>query len=518
MGSEAGTRQSQRCLNCHHETIEARYSRLPHTMDDARLRQVSTATQARTELTAPRSKRDELACAACHREHHGASHDLSAISNQQCNTCHRRQFIRFADGHPEFTNWPYVIPSGISFDHRTHAAKHFAAQQREHFDCKSCHLTEAGRVVAVKSFDQACAACHQSGIERSLDEFVMLRLPRLNPRDFQREDLSIGRWPAEAIGEPDGVLPPLMFLLLLADQQVAASLEQFGPQFDFVDLEPRSFDDLEAAAEVAWAIKRLIGELSQDAPTAIRRRLRKSLGGDLSDAAVRALAADLPQEQISDLARRWFPELTSELPHRRSSDDQTKPQDDRPSRLRADGKLASGQWLRDDETCELIFKPTGHANGFVQAWMEVAARSNYPAMHEPGGLREQLLGPQARGQCVTCHQVHAVDNRAMTAATISWFAREPSPTSDRGFTKFDHGPHLFQPQLDNCQACHALNLDDTGEEFAASPDELSKAVTPDAQYDFLKMQKGQCASCHTPHGAGDSCLKCHRYHVRQDRH
>src|SRR5262249_43770302 len=54
-------------------------------------------------------------CTTCHKEHQGASNDLTMVSNERCQTCHVAKFGSFADGHPEFSKYPYDRRTRIIF-------------------------------------------------------------------------------------------------------------------------------------------------------------------------------------------------------------------------------------------------------------------------------------------------------------------------------------------------------------------------------------------------------------------
>jgi hypothetical protein len=130
----------------------------------------------------------------------------------------------------------------------------------------------------------------------------------------------------------------------------------------------------------------------------------------------------------------------------------------------------------------------------------------------PGGQRAQQTLALAH-QCRQCHSLHSSDPN-QPSPSLNWsvsfrkanqggqdmlksdsFSNECWKSNRRAanlrpITKFDHGPHLTLPKLNDCQSCHPLG-----------------------KTDFLPIQKNQCSSCHQENAAGESCTQCHNYHV-----
>jgi hypothetical protein len=143
--------QSQLCMNCHERTIQRELALVAHNVPPRVLQVIrqgdeQPGTQREIDLRkASRTLADadeSLACAACHREHHGAAFDLTALDNAACQTCHQRPFDRFAGNHPDFVAWPYERRTRIAFDHASHSAKHFP-KEKTTFDCRICHVVPA---------------------------------------------------------------------------------------------------------------------------------------------------------------------------------------------------------------------------------------------------------------------------------------------------------------------------------------------------------------------------------------
>ncbi len=123
--------QSDRCLDCHHATMRREVATHAHNLNQHALEGLRVASAARPDDPSwhdllPRPV-DSAAvqCSVCHREHQGAQADLLAVSDTQCQTCHHDRFGNFASSHPDWDGWPYGRGGDVSFDHASHAAKHF---------------------------------------------------------------------------------------------------------------------------------------------------------------------------------------------------------------------------------------------------------------------------------------------------------------------------------------------------------------------------------------------------------
>ena len=168
--------QSQLCMNCHAKTISKEHALAAHNLPANLLEQVS-ASRGVGKMSASR----EVACATCHREHHGAQFNLTAIENAACQSCHQQRFASFASDHPDFGNWPYERRTRIAFNHASHSGKYFA-EKKQKFDCRACHVSDAtDRVEQLASYETACASCHDEKIATSVGRGLpMLALPTLD--------------------------------------------------------------------------------------------------------------------------------------------------------------------------------------------------------------------------------------------------------------------------------------------------------------------------------------------------
>jgi hypothetical protein len=109
--------QSDRCMECHDRSISRELALLAHNVPVSVLQGITKQHGGQT------SADDRLACAMCHREHHGAEFNLTAIDNSACQSCHHERYRSFADDHPDFGAWPYERRTRIVFNHASHAAK-----------------------------------------------------------------------------------------------------------------------------------------------------------------------------------------------------------------------------------------------------------------------------------------------------------------------------------------------------------------------------------------------------------
>ena len=488
--------QSSLCMECHKSMIPPQYSGNAHSLDPDRLQALTRDVlrrQGADRRLAATTK--QSACAACHQEHHGAEHDLKAMGNAQCAACHQDAFTSLASGHPDFGDWPNHTRGGIIFDHYVHEMRYFP-ERKETLTCVACHqLNDQGEPESTVSYEVGCARCHTKSVETSLQEpLALFRLPLLDARLLQENELEIGDWPAGHQGDFDGAIPDLMYLMLWADPQARINLEQFGPGFEFFDIDPDNFDDLEAVSELAWAIKRFLAELARDGRAAVRRRAEIIDGAHAVDSDyLDSLAAGLDVRAVQQFARDNFPNLSQEVADFLDSVETASRQMD----TDAPNTLIGARWSMDEDG--VVVTARGHGNGLVRAWIDLALQLGPSATSALPGL----MGNSSSGLCLTCHSRQWQSNQYSLLA--NW--ESPSSAKGRAFTKFRHGPHLLQATLADCRSCHRAN--EIGD-FAAGYEGFNPANGP---HSFQPMTKSACASCHMEGGAGDSCLECHNYHI-----
>lgn len=326
--NDKSTTQTDLCLSCHQRDMSHEHSLLAHNVAPTELaakteevaREAGSTTAAIRQVSGsmllgtPFKNGQSIACATCHREHHGQEIDMKAMTNQQCQSCHGQNFHSFELDHPEFKNWPNIAPQGIRFDHSTHHFKHFPQGNRS-FECAQCHRDDKeGNVQLLVGFDQACATCHQGPIDLSAERgLALLRLPSLDVPGLQAAQQEIGQWPGALSQGFDGRLSPFSELLLRADAEAAAGLDVLGVGFDFLDLDPADRAQAQAAVQIAWGIKRLIADLSLRGNEAIRQRLQIVLQQPIDDARLARLAQNFSPTLAQDSGRLWFPQLWNEV-------------------------------------------------------------------------------------------------------------------------------------------------------------------------------------------------------------
>jgi hypothetical protein len=471
------------CLACHENTIELEFALAAHGVDLQKL----TGSGGEVALAALddrlRDPRNPIACSACHREHQGRHHNLAAMTDRACQACHREQYESFAGDHPKFDKWPYERRTRIAFDHASHQGKHFPIEKRE-FTCAMCHESDAtGRRQLTGAYATTCADCHDSSLIKSFGEGLpLLALPTLDVEALQAAGHEIGAWPAAASGDFDGALPAALQLLLAADPRSSEAMRAVRGGFDFYDVDPDDKAQLATAAALGAGIGSVVNDVSKEGGDAIVRRLAGLLERDLGPAEIEALTGRMPKDVAVDYRDKWFgPELEN-----------------------AEDERTGGEtWWSDDATLSLRYRPLGHADPWVRAWLDVlaeAANGPHAAIAEP--LLRAALKPTTPGQCGSCH---SVERDAAGRFAIQWRPFDPADER-RGFSYFDHGPHLIQPQTADCTSCHRI---DVNVQTAAS------YTTDDAQQfvaGFEPLSKDSCASCHTPRAAGDGCMQCHSYH------
>ncbi|WP_146574526.1 hypothetical protein [Botrimarina hoheduenensis] len=484
--------QSQACLECHQDLQRAGAAPLlahglPEgafpffTGEDSATQPVSLSLGGGARGA---THDDPVACATCHQEHHGANHNLSAMTNARCQACHEEQYQGFAADHPDFVSWPVARPTRIAFDHTAHESLHFSKAGRA-FDCATCHLRDAtGDLTDRPTYQQACASCHDEDLRKSFGaglEFV--RLPTIDPEALTAYAAAPGVWPDGATGDFDGDLPALMRLLLAADPQAAEALEELGADASFFDVDADDQASVVAGAKLLSALRSLLDELQEEGHEALHYRVRTLLGkraGSVEDYVGR-----LPVELIDELQGVWFGRL-----------------EPAPAYDAIEDRRTGGGWQLDHQSHTLAYHPTGHDDPLVRAWIDLAIR----LPEEQADLRDTVLSewqrPGAPGGCFECHRIETTP----TGLAVNWQGRQRL-TEPRGFTRFSHRPHLLQPKLADCTHCHQTNA-----QRAALVSNGGSASTPSAG-DFVVLSKSACVECHQPHAAGDSCTQCHNYHV-----
>jgi predicted CXXCH cytochrome family protein len=170
---------------------------------------------------------------------------------------------------------------------------------------------------------------------------------------------------------------------------------------------------------------------------------------------------------------------------------------------------ANGGWYFPADSFSVFYRPSGHADAFLQAWLALAAQ----AAPKNGATRhafETMADPQGPGVCLKCH---TVDTAPGNSLVVNWRPARVEPNV-HPFTVFQHTPHFSLTGDNGCEMCHVLNAKSAYAQYFTA--DSVAAVNRDParfQSNFAPLNKAVCAECHKPSDAGDGCLQCHEYHT-----
>ena len=538
-GHPSASDQSELCMECHRDSINFQFALSPHNApkstiekSSAKFQTVSFGRKFQQSMT---GHIEQIACIACHREHKG-NHDLTAMTDAQCQNCHSEVFHSFEAGHPEFTNWPTASRQRIAFDHASHGLKHFPGKQMT-FDCQQCHVPDDSRDgQRLASFEVACAHCHEQQIVSGSNPIAMFALPMLDMEAIEGANLSAGSWPLSATGDFDGDVPPMMRLLLMADDEANAILTGAGPSFSFADVDRNDSGAIADAVTLAWSIKRLLFDLTNGGRAEIQRRLSLALGRTIADSETDSLVAGLGKMAFASAAGRWLPQLEQEI--------RTRPV----ARTRSDSSAtARGPLRRSDEilarmimqeslaenpiagTSRMLAPKTEAAKLNVESSVTDAARTN----HQSAASRKMASTRQPR-QTLADNPLASAGGRSTFTPALAESSpakkSDATPASDaRRPATLPTVMPLFR-QSDNRQLLQtAWTRDDQSFRIAYTPqnhqDEFLRSwieliasvpgvretITVAALFDSLTDEHapGNCRSCHTMSQSTDDTLSVH---------
>ena len=511
---------------------------------------------------------DELACATCHQEHHGREADMKKLTDQQCQVCHQAPFASFTAGHPEFTDYPATRRTRLQFDHGTHWQKHFADPRlaaTAPTSCAHCHepAPDGGKML-VKGFAQTCAQCHAGQIEgegrAGAKGLVFLRLPEVDVAALEAAGEPVGEWPDFCEGE----ITPFMSWMLEGDATARKALADLGP-VRLADLRHATPAQLKAAARLVWSVKGLLADLITQGQQVMMRRLdpyaglrgsTRHTGNFSADSLQVAQQAWLPH-LLTEVAAYRHGDKPAPRPARPRGADTpagsavpvrpTKPADnddllaepvpakpadkddlltDEPAVAPkpvataakastpaaapaleyddAEARVAEGGWYRRDNTYTIYYRPSGHADEFLTAWLETAASDSMPAART---IYAELASPKAPGVCMKCHTTDRIGNTSQ----VNWLTSRPQP-QHHPFTKFKHAPHFSLMGVQGCSTCHVMDL--KADYASAFGDSRNSTIF---HSNFAPLTKNSCMACHQPTLAGASCQECHNYHTGELR-
>ncbi|NKB25176.1 MAG: hypothetical protein GKR87_12530 [Kiritimatiellae bacterium] len=280
---KTGFTDEQRCLDCHDK---GSHPFIAHNVSPEQLRYWS-----------PENERDtnkKIACAACHKEYHGADFDLKAITDQQCQICHAKPFESFSKNHPPFPttmnghpiSFPFKQRAKITFDHVTHFETHFKKTYLLSEDvpdqCIDCHgLNPLSGRMSTKPFEQSCAACHHhtQQIEGTpeTEPINFIQLPGIDTKSAEKGGVDLSFWKAGRRAGSKELTPILQLLIKGANvypdpdyiqtnrpsYSLSKDLNLLSPlRKVFKDLRKANRAQLEAVQRIAYAVRYLFREVS----------------------------------------------------------------------------------------------------------------------------------------------------------------------------------------------------------------------------------------------------------------
>lgn len=516
--------QSRKCLECHRDFGD--HPLAPHGQSADALAAVTRRigggrdpksaeplllSAAKAGFGSPAGPHAELVCATCHREHHGASFDLTKLTSQQCQICHVDAFPDFQRGHPGFSAYPYVRRTRLYFDHLSHYGRHFPERpdSPHRRSCSECHAPDsAGEYMLVRGFEQSCAECHAEQIVADTTPSVLFAaLPQLDLDALREKSAAPGQWPAAYplhVQATDEVGPLMHWLLRSYDD--FKKVEPVLAGIDLSDLSSASDEQIQAVEQFVWVYKQAVHDLLDGGQPWLRDRLSSVLPPETNKSQIDELVRQTPLELLLTAQERWLPDLTVEIQQRRAGgpviEPATRAVDDPAESIarerRQERAMLSGWYLRDSDL-SLRYRPAGHADVVLKTLYDFGT----------------LSSPFATGRCLKCH---TIDSDLAGGARINWFAARPA-RREHGFTRFKHAPHITLLDEAACVRCHELRTDEAEQTSLFRAEFISsewRLVTDPLRFksNFAHMNKVNCAQCHTSPAAGDGCTTCHNYHVR----
>jgi predicted CXXCH cytochrome family protein len=442
----------------------------------------------------------ETSCTMCHTEHRGIAARISTVSDAQCQTCHTDKFTAFRSGHPAFgPHYPYAVRTAINFDHLSHLAKHFPAAPKASVPegCVTCHqIDKATRAVPVGDFETTCATCHRTQIvNRDLVAFV---LPELSPAQFMAIDheaaaSACGPLDSEAAGTLADALKTAEAAVKANDPQgdfVAVSDQQLAPvERLLTGVEGDGIVDLDPQQPAVATLLGLLPQMAKDGSAPLAQLIDQRFGAGQSA----KLLAGLAPEIVRRAACAWSA----------NAEYAGKPP-------------PGGGWYVDGVA--LKYKPSGHADTVVKAWVEAALMPGPAATGQADAapladFRSTLFDRQnGPGTCLGCHALtdtaatgsEAESINSASSLRIEW---RNGVTEGGRYVRYSHRPHinLLGPGTD-CQNCHLTNAE------AAYGDAFNQVNPHHYESNFQGIRMEQCTSCHGAGEVRDDCTTCHNYH------
>lgn len=324
------------CIRCH-EVGEDAFAAHTHPVADLRrLTELRVSSEPNTpfpeekfgdwvrySIPAPQSRpgKSEIYCATCHEEHQGSAGNLMEVPDTRCQTCHVKKFGKFAQSHPQFTDYPFTRRTRLIFDHKSHFAKHFP-KTKETNDraisapgyCSDCHVQgEDKKYMETGSFNAMCSQCHTAdirGVNRASGPkgIQFLTVPGLDLAVISERGVDIGAWPEDSEAE---VTPFMRSLLasILDGRDIVSEVSDL----ELLDLTDASDEDLAKVQDLAWAVKRLFWQTENSGLQSFMSLPLNSEGDDLEHKQMGNMSGVMSRDVIASANREWFPSLTDEL-------------------------------------------------------------------------------------------------------------------------------------------------------------------------------------------------------------
>ncbi|HEX4666638.1 MAG TPA: hypothetical protein VH207_08555 [Chthoniobacterales bacterium] len=161
--------------------------------------------------------------------------------------------------------------------------------------------------------------------------------------------------------------------------------------------------------------------------------------------------------------------------------------------------VSAGGWYRPAESFTLYYRPNGHADPFLVAWLTASAHLS--GIFGPGALAardalQRLSDPQTAGLCMKCHTVDENGARPV----IRWRPVESEPKA-KTFTTFNHSAHFSLVRDAGCQMCHRINPAAEYAKYFSGPTGAEADRDPSRfASNFSPLSKALCLRCHKPGG------------------
>jgi len=477
-----------------------------HGLDPAALQKITNSKLGTSRAPSEQAPAVQQQCTTCHNEHQGAGTKREKITNQQCQTCHVSKFSSFSAGHSDFKDFPFKRRTRVLFDHNAHFSKYFSEKKRSEISCNHCHTPEQkGEHMVLRGFEKSCAECHEPatrGVDQLAKGIVFWRLPALDLKALKGS--SIGSWPEDA----DGKLTPFQMLMLSGDDRFAGPFKNVS-DLDLADLSSATPEQLKSVATIAWGVKAMLLEFSQEGGPYLKSHLEKALGATVPDDKVASLLGSIPVDLLRSTSAVWFRDLSSEV----SSWAAKKPKATTPISVKSDSDTkdeawteSGGGWYRKTSDFSLRLRLRGHADPFLTSWISLVSAGPQKEKIFSKSLNG-LLDPKAAGTCMKCH---SVDQAADGSVSVSWQGKNRE-NSKQGFVRFVHSAHFNLLDKKGCITCHTANPE-------ASYDKNLEGRDPSVfSSGFMPIKKESCLTCHTGDRVDQSCQSCHNYHVDQQK-